>query len=58
MMLSYYTFTLFAVFIFVLQNSLFASIRIAIYAEMPTGVIHANIFANHTATNLPLPLVL
>ena len=39
----------------IFKNKFFTCVRIAINTEMSTGIIHTNIFTNHTTTNLPLP---
>ncbi len=42
---------------FILENNLLAGIGIAVYTEMATGIVHSDVFANHTATDLALALV-
>lgn len=43
--------------LFVFEDNLLAGIGIAVYAEVAAGIVHSDVFANHTATDLALALV-
>ena len=51
------TFRIITMPFFVLENNILAGIGIAVYAEMAAGILHSDVFANHTATDLALTLV-
>ena len=42
----------------ILQHDILARIGVTVHAEMAAGIIHADIFADHTPTHLTLTFIL